>query len=604
MTQILTNRTFAAVVAVALTGSAMSALFVLHPDLGLASHSQCSDGIDNDSDGRIDYPNDNDCQNIDDTNEGVFSGNLFVSLSDDREIVEPGGSVIYRILLQQSQNTEQIVDIDFQVPAQGAVSSPSDGGRIIAGGHIRWDDVTVYATGPKVLTVTVNVNSTTRTGELLVARVVANGITATDATRIEGTTTVTGGFNITISDGQTEVMPGETLQYVVRVKNNRNVAQTTDVRGLIPQFTSLTTASAGHEKLANNTVIWRNQFFAPGDERTYTFTVDVYDRATERYALRATAHAGGTSETDDTYINRGIHDTALRASITDNRDTVERGQLLNYVIEIDNLSHDLGTDEYATASLPIYSEFVDASDGGEYDGQNVRWDHLQIAPSGSRKIAFTIRVRSDAAIGTQMRASVRVQGGFDTDATDVVSRSNERGTPTFGRTTDPGQNLREVSDVLFRKVPSSNEVVPGGFIRYTIYVKNTLSHPISDAIVSDRFDTQYLSFSEGETSVRDNGRLEWRLPMLQPGQEWRTSYVLAVARNAPKDLTLTNVASISGSDVGSLSLTERVRTVRTGVIRDLPQTGAPIATMATWATFFGATMSASGLSLRSRKNYE
>lgn len=596
------ERLIASLAITALVSGSLSVLFIMQPSVGIASHSQCSDGVDNDSDGRTDYPNDGDCENIDDMTEGTGGGGFFLSLTDGRDSVAPGGSVVYRIELTQTAATERTVDVDFTLPARATLSSASDGGRFISGGHIRWDDVSVYRQNSRVLTVTVNVDPSAREDEILAARVSADGTQATDTTRIFGTSVDNGVFSVSVTDGQTYVLPGERLTYTVRVRNDKTHAERTDVRVTLPQFATYLNGSAGVQRIDNNALIWRDQFFEQDQERTYSFTVEIYDRVTERYSLRATAYVGNRTATDETYTNRGLPDAVLRLSITDNRDTVERGQLLTYYIDMDNTAHDVGTDEFVTAGLPIYAEFIDASDGGVYDGQNIRWDHLKIAPKGTRRIAFTFRVRADAPIGQELRTSARTDGGVDGDITTVVKNSNERSSSSgYGRTpTDPSRNTRNEDDVLFRKVASTDEIVPGGFIRYTIYVRNTQPHALRALLISDRFDAQYLTFANGNPSFREDNRLEWRIPDLDPGEEWETTYTLAVAPNAPKDIDLTNVATISGDDIRYLSLTERVRTVRTGVIRSLPTTGAPIDLLFTMISL-STTGAAAGLELMKRR---
>jgi hypothetical protein len=70
------------------------------------------------------------------------------------------------------------------------------------------------------------------------------------------------------------------------------------------------------------------------------------------------------------------------------------------------------------------------------------------------------------------------------------------------------------------------------------------------------------------------GEMRWQVPVLQPGESWETTYVLAVSKNAPTGLELDNVATLRGSDLGNISLTEKVRTTRAGVLTGMPSTGA------------------------------
>ena len=68
----------------------------------------------------------------------------------------------------------------------------------------------------------------------------------------------------------------------------------------------------------------------------------------------------------------------------------------------------------------------------------------------------------------------------------------------------------------------------------------------------------------------------WKVPVLNPGESWEARYVLLVSENAPNGMILENVATLRGADLGDLSLNERVRTSRTGVLKEFPTTGAEL----------------------------
>jgi len=129
--------------------------------------------------------------------------------------------------------------------------------------------------------------------------------------------------------------------------------------------------------------------------------------------------------------------------------------------------------------------------------------------------------------------------------------------------------------VLLRKTADRGEVIPGGHVRYTITVQNTLLHAIRGSVVTDSFNPTYLSVQEsGNATTMGNGLLQWRLPDLAPGQVWTASYVLGISKNAPNALSVNNIARITGPDVADASFNERVTITQTGVMTQLPATGA------------------------------
>ena len=84
------SRILSAMIALALAlplGGGLLTIPVAHAD-----YAQCSDGIDNDSDGQIDYPEDANCESIYDNSEWADNG-VFVTVSDERDEIAPGASV-------------------------------------------------------------------------------------------------------------------------------------------------------------------------------------------------------------------------------------------------------------------------------------------------------------------------------------------------------------------------------------------------------------------------------------------------------------------------------------------------------------------------------
>src|SRR5438067_1404698 len=100
-----------------------------------ADYPQCSDGIDNDHDGRIDYPEDPDCTSMNDDSESHDPG-VFVTVTDGRDTVMPGGVLIYQITLKQQRSDVELVDVSFHVPAQNSIESASDDGSISNAGVV------------------------------------------------------------------------------------------------------------------------------------------------------------------------------------------------------------------------------------------------------------------------------------------------------------------------------------------------------------------------------------------------------------------------------------------------------------------------------------
>jgi len=546
-------------------------LMAVSSELTIASHSQCSDGQDNDNDGRVDYPQDDDCSSLDDDFEGLGLSGNFITVTDGKESVSPGGNMVYVITLKQQRQDARVVNVDFHLPHQGNIVSASDSGDVRES-HVRWTNISVYKNVTRTITVNANVKPEAAVGQYMVARALVSDEEATDTTLIENYIAPQNDtYKVSITDGREFITPGQNLTYTVRVKNTSSSAKTTDVRASMPYMSDYLTISDGGVRDSYN-VTWKNITLDPGMEKVFTYTAQVDRYAVDRFAIRARAYVGTISALDETVVRIGLPYNAITTSITDNRNTAEIGQLLTYVIKATNTSDIVGTQVAISANMPQFGEFVSATEGGISDGNNVRWLIAQIAPKDTRTFSYTVRVRSDARLDTILTAgtvSDGMNGYISRDVTKVVAESNELGIAK--------------NDVVFRKTADRSEAVPGGAIRYTLFIRNTLDHVISDAVIVDRYETKYLSFVSAENTQnlasRSEGHMEWQVPVLKPGESWQTTYILSVSEDAPTGLELDNVATLRGADVSGISLTERVRTNKSGVIGDFPETGVGMDTI-------------------------
>ncbi len=551
------------IAAVTLLSAGFVTLFSLGSGSTFAIHSQCSDGIDNDHNGKTDYPQDDACSSLDDDYEGISTSGNFITISDGHETVAPGGAVVYIVTLKQQRETSRNVNVTVNLPHQANVTSASDGGDVHLD-TVTWTNVSIYKDVTRTLTMNVNISPDALPGQYMVARALVEGAEATDTTLVSSDIQPQGNpFSLSVSDGRDFIWPGEQATYTVRIKNESAQTQTTDVHLALPYQSYFLSASDNALRDSYN-VTWKDVSLAPGASRTFTATVQTDPTTGDKVLLRAKAYAGSVVALDQTVARIGLPYGSISTSISDNRSTAEIGQVLNYTVKVTNNSDIVATDVPVDASFPIYGEFVGATEGGYWDGTNVRWLVLQIAPHDTRTLVYSVRVRADAPIDSVLTASASSDNSVSRDTTRVVLQSTENG-------------LIE-NTVLFRKTSDRNEAVPGGKIRYRLFIKNTLDHVISDASIVDRYNAAYLSLDSVDNPLslvsNTDSQLTFAVPVLQPGESWQIGYTLSVAGNAPNGMDLDNVATLRGSDVSTASLTERVTTNQGGVFSDFPTTGA------------------------------
>lgn len=536
----------------------------------IAAHSECSDGLDNDGNGKTDYPQDDACESLDDDYEGISLSGNFITITDDKEHVAPGGSIIYIVTLKQQREDARLVDVVLHLPHQSNVVSASDGGSV-SDDTIRWNNVSVYRNITRTMQVHIHANPDARPGEYLIARAMADGAEATDTTLVQlyEPQSTTQSLSVNLSDDREYAQPSDELTYTIRVRNISDRALVNDVRLNLPTDTYFVRNSANGRR-DSYSVLWPSERFAAGEIKVFTATVTVDPRVHDRGTIRAKANAGTAVDYDQTIIKVGLPYDAITTSLSDGLETAERGQLLTYRLTLTNTQKEMvGTNIAVDAALPMYGEFVNASHNGYFDGSNIRWLVVNMAPQEVRHLQFTVRVRPDAPDGTVLTSSAVADGITGTtsrDSTRVVAESTE--VSSFDR--DDGA-------ILFRKSADRSEAFAGGSIRFTLSVRNTLDRVISDAVILDRFDNRYLSFVSANQmqSLLDQseGSMRWKVPVLQPGESWQASYILSVSSEAPAGLDLSTVATIRGSDLDGVALSAKVQTAQAGVIVGMPQTG-------------------------------
>lgn len=541
-----------------------STLVAIPADQARAASNECADGIDNDFDGRIDYPQDGECLSLHDDSEGPTGRGLFLSISDGLTTVAQNGHLTYRITLQTERDEQKNVDVQFFIPHQTNLISASNAGRK-EGDYVVWRNVTVYPGSARELYVNVGVQPRTPVDLLIVAEVTSTGEKATDTTRVTANPdgqVANQILKLTVTDGKAYAEPNEKLTYRIVVDNTTGGTKTYNLRSNLPTTLDFVSAS-GNPTRDNRTVTWPKAEIRAGEVHEYYLVGEIEREAVQDSILQMRVSTEETFASDSTSIHTGVLDSAFNVRVTDGFDAVPVGEIVTYAINVRNNTNQLATEVDVNNALPAHTEFVAASEGGYWTGKNIRWTGLTVSPNGERVLKVQARVRSDAPLGHVLRNSVEVRGNTGIDTTrvsDAIAYS--------GRA--PVQNN---APIILRKVADRSEVQPGDTVGYTIYLRNNTDKPFTNVVVQDRMDTEYMQVLGSEYGSMAGNSLTWNIPVLEPGQEWTVRYTVAISPHAPRGITMNNVVSVRGDGMETISLTERVFTGHTGVITGLPPTG-------------------------------
>ncbi|MFH0770642.1 MAG: hypothetical protein V1926_04675 [Candidatus Peregrinibacteria bacterium] len=523
---------------------------------------ECSDGIDNDRDGRFDYPYDSDCGSEMDDTEGPQTDGFFVAISDGEETISQEEHLLYTVSIQSDSSEMITTNVSFLIPDYTdfvtANSTFTKQGNLIV-----WRDTVIFPGSTRTLTAEVVVQKDTRDDTLIVAEASAKGLTALETTRVlRRDDTVPAPLALSIDDGKVFAQPDEILRYRITADNADCPDRTFTMRLKLPPNLTFLGAS-GQYRMDGETIEWADQPIRASDVREYTVDAAVERDTPEFTVLNAKVSAGPAIASDATSVLfKTVPPSTLAVNVDDGQSAVKPGQELTYAIVIRNNHSMLATNVEATDALPLYTEFVSATEGGVWTGKDIHWTGLTISPNGERSLSVTLRVRSDAPLGETLRNSVTALGQTGIDQTEVSDSALAEGA------------LRApVSAVLLRKLADRTEVRPGDTVGYAIYLQNTLKNTITNVVIEDRMDSPYLEVLGAEQGQMLNGQLVWRVPELGPGQTWTIRYSARIRSDAPHGVTVPNVVTVSGNGMESVSLTERVTTTRISVVGSLPKTG-------------------------------
>jgi len=164
------------------------------------------------------------------------------------------------------------------------------------------------------------------------------------------------------------------------------------------------------------------------------------------------------------------------------KQTANPGNTLTYTINVTNTSTTVNaTNVEVIDSLPSYTTFLTASDGGTNNGGVVRWTGLAINAGQTKTVTLNVRVSDSAPNGTTITNTALVNG-----QQAQVSTVIQGGTGT-------GTNLTiTISD-------SKDPVEPCENFNYTVIVTNLNSTQVTGQTVTLQLDndTSYISSTSG-----------------------------------------------------------------------------------------------------------
>ncbi|HVW67069.1 MAG TPA: hypothetical protein VHA78_05075 [Candidatus Peribacteraceae bacterium] len=400
---------------------------------------------------------------------------------------------------------------------------------------------------------------------------------AASSSSSSSSSSVQDGVTVGVTDGQDHVAPGAYLTYAVTVQQSVSPSKTVDVSLTLPSYVNTATPSDSGKQVGN-LILWDNVGLTQNTAKVLTVSINLQPNIPQNTQLVAKAQAGNDQATDTTIVQSGTTGShPFLISITDNKTSANPGDQLTYIVAVKNMNT---FTEHADVKVSLSGQVAidDTNPPSTVSYPSITWSNVSFAGNEQKLFTIDATINKRVTAYTSITAQANVDGTTANDTTTVVpygtAASSSSRSSVRSASSASSSSVNPSRSVLFRKVADSSEVVPGGTIKYTLYVQNILLNVIHNAVITDRFDPSLMSVADAGNGSAAAGQLQWTLPTLQPGQVWKTTYSMKVNPGIANGTAINNVATLNGTDVATATLNEKVTVATANVVGTLPTTGA------------------------------
>ncbi len=477
---------------------------------------------------------------------------LSVTKTDSNSSTTPGASVVYTLIAANNGTQDATgVVLTETVPAGTTFDSgnSSVGWIDIGGGDYQFTIGNLAAGSTSSVSFAVIPTDPAAAGQNDIvnnASITDDGTNGSDPTPGDNSATDTDTLNaapdyqVTIDDGQTTVVPGQSLTYQVTLTNVGNQDGTGVVlSNLFPKqiLHNVSVTGGGTVDETGGTIDWNIGDLAVGESRTFTITADVWPAIPAGWDT----FAHSTSVTDDlsngadpTPANNTASDTDtlnaapdLRLTKDDSNTVIAPGQVAVYVLTKQNVGNQDATNVIITETVPVGTTFFAAQSDPLWvqTGPTTYQITEALIPVGFYgSFLFSVLVDNPAVAGQE---SIINTATFVDDGTNGPDPD-----PTDNSTTDT-DTLVAAPDYQVTIDDGQVNVTPGQSLNYTISFTNAGNQHGTGVVVTNSFPISILNnvvASNGGVVDALNGTITWNVGNLNVGDS-RSFTVTADVRN-------------------------------------------------------------------------
>lgn len=398
---------------------------------------------------------------------------MSLSVTDGKTSITAGDSLIYIVTASQNTQPSRDVTITLALPAGVDLITPDNGGTV-NGQTVTWTKTTLTQNTNRIFTVQARVLNSVANGTVLTATATAEGTQATDTTTVQSGAAGKKAYALTFTDNRSSVRAGDTLRYVLTVKNNSAGSQTDTVSVQGPVTISVRSGTPLPTTVGTNNVSWSNVTFAPGETKAFAFEALVDAGARTNTTIDTRATVANATMADLTAVNNNLSSSSSsssRSSVSSSRssrssasssrasgqalnalfrmsaDTNETtpGGTLTYALFAQNVLLQTVRDAKVTLKFdPAIASLVSPNGGTVTRDGEVTWILPTLAPGAVWQANVTLRASGSLGTGDFVTASASLTGN-DVSGSAINERIASVSTVVVGRLPDTGAAF----DMLF-----------------------------------------------------------------------------------------------------------------------------------------------------------
>ena len=489
----------------------------------------------------------------------LSKADLSIVKTDSADPISPGDSFTYSLLVtNHGPHIAYNINVTDEIPANLVFNSatPSASGGSLP--NLFWNipSLTVGESYEILINVTVSTSVTGLISNTAFANndtrdpVAGNNYDTEETTVIE-----TADLSLIESDSADPVYPGDSFTYNLHILNNGvYAAENVVIVDYLPAGLSLISAGPTPSDVSGSKLTWNLASLAVGSSMDISILVSVDNIA----STVVTNNAEVSSDTfDPTSANNAASETTtinvaadLSISKSSDLDSLYPGDALTYTVVLSNNGPDVSTAVNVSDMLPDEVSFVSASPSPTGNsGSLYFWNFASLANAESETITI------DVLVGSSSSGILTNNVEVSSDTYDPLSENNMASKAVA---------IGDAADLSIEKTASTNAVIVGEELNYSIMVTNNGPHTAEYLLVSDNLPSDVTFLSADPAPSGNTGQTYyWNLVSLNAGE----SFEIQINVSADAMGTIVNTAQVTSDtyDLSPFNNENSVETYVTGI---------------------------------------